>query len=100
MPNANPHCSRHLHTRPTKNREENRRDEITALTSKGIVPFEHEIEQTKGKYMKERPWLIGSVSALIKDVKPAQEIVDEMVKDAVERLNAGAALVTSVKAKL
>lgn len=54
--------------------------------------------------MKERPWLIGSVSALIDEVKPAQQIVDEMVQVAIERLQASAAFVSNngdkVKAKL
>lgn len=49
--------------------------------------------------MSERPWLLGSVSALIDDIKPAQEIIDEMVATAVERLQATSRLVSEPRAK-
>lgn len=43
--------------------------------------------------------MIGKVAALINDVVPAQQIVDEMVSDAAKILQDGASLV-STKAKL
>jgi hypothetical protein len=47
-------------------------------------------------------WLIGRVAALIHDIKPAQQIIDEMVGDAAEILNHGGKMVqaASMKAKL
>jgi hypothetical protein len=45
---------------------------------------------------------MGRVSALINDIKPAKEIVDEMVNDAAQILESGGKMVQSghVKAKL
>ena len=40
---------------------------------------------------------MGDVAALIKDVKPAKEIVDEMVAGAIERLKAAGGLVGKAK---
>ena len=37
-------------------------------------------------FMHARPWLMGKVSGLIKEVQTAQQIVDEMVKVAAEQL--------------
>lgn len=74
--------------------EENRQGEIKELTGKGIVPVEHEIEKKGREIMKERPWLMGSVSSVINDVKPAKEIVDEMIQGAVEHLQRAASLVS------
>lgn len=47
-----------------------------------------------------RPWLIGRVSALIHDVLPAKQIVDNMITEAVEIINRDASLVSKPKAKL
>jgi hypothetical protein len=47
-----------------------------------------------------RSWLLGRVSALIHDVLPAQEIVDNMVREAAEVLTRGGSLVQTNKAKL
>jgi len=79
--------------------EENRQGEIKELTGKGIVPFEHDIEKKGPKLMREGAWLIGSVSALINEVKPAKEIIDDMVATAVERLQATSKLVSEPRTK-
>lgn len=86
-------------------RENNRQKDIADLTSRGIVPFENEVANAGDNATKlsvqGRPWLMGSVSALIKDVLPAQEIVDNMVKEAVECLGrAQGFVVKDAKAKL
>ncbi|KAF8758992.1 2-nitropropane dioxygenase [Rhizoctonia solani] len=73
--------------------EENRREEIKELTSKGILPAEHDLEKNPGKSLEARTFLMGS------DVLPAKTIIDNMVKEAVERLQAGNTLLVS-KAKL
>ena len=75
--------------------EENRREEIKTLTSKGVIPNEHEMEQHPEKSLQARTFLMGSVSAVIKDVLPAKTIVDNMIKEAVERIQQGNGLLAS-----
>ncbi|KAK9390722.1 2-nitropropane dioxygenase [Lipomyces mesembrius] len=77
--------------------EKNRRDEIIKLTSQGKIPVPWELEQYEksGKEMPEiieeysYPYLMGEVSAVINDVKPAKEIVDDMVAEAEAMLTRG-----------
>jgi len=77
--------------------EENRRAEIKELTEKGVIPIQHEIERfekkvkagevsmpTPTEMMERRPWLMGQCAGAITDIKPAKQIVDDMVKDAIE----------------
>ncbi|RFU29406.1 hypothetical protein B7463_g6931, partial [Scytalidium lignicola] len=69
--------------------EENRRDEIKALTQKGIRPVEHDAEthDDSEEIMDNlHPFLMGVVAGMINEKKSAKEIVDEMVDGAVERL--------------
>ncbi|EGN96991.1 hypothetical protein SERLA73DRAFT_185253 [Serpula lacrymans var. lacrymans S7.3] len=77
----------------------NRQAEIKELTSQGIIPNNHEMEKHPEKSLQARTFLIGRVAALINDVLPAQQIVDEMVADASKILLHGASLVNA-KAKL
>ncbi|TIB74094.1 2-nitropropane dioxygenase [Wallemia mellicola] len=65
-----------------KDWEENRRDEIKELTSKGLVPHEVELEKRPEISAKTRMWLMGKVSGSIDKVETAKEIVDEMVTGA------------------
>lgn len=71
--------------------EENRREEIADLTSRGIVPYAHDSRKAKkegrivgGSFVKTRSMLMGQAAAAIHDVKPAAQIVDEMVRQAAE----------------
>ncbi|KAF9240592.1 2-nitropropane dioxygenase [Melanogaster broomeanus] len=82
-----------------ENWNNNRQAEIKELTSKGILPAMQEIEQHPEKSIEARAWLIGRVAALIDEVLPAQQIVDDMVSGAVKILQHNASLVT-VKSKL
>ncbi|KAJ7625478.1 2-nitropropane dioxygenase [Roridomyces roridus] len=68
--------------------EQNRQEEIKELTGKGIIPHEHEVDKHPEKSM-ERAWLMGRISALIKDVLPAKVIVENMVNEAAEQLQRG-----------
>ncbi|KAK9381363.1 2-nitropropane dioxygenase [Kockiozyma suomiensis] len=85
--------------------ENNRQLEIKTLTSEGKIPVPWEIEQYEqsGKDVPEMieeygfPYLMGEVAALVKDVKPAKAIVDEMVSEAEQSLTRGLKL---IKAKL
>lgn len=69
------------------------------MTSKGILPYIHDLEQHPEKSIEARAWLIGRVAALIHDILPAQQIVDDMVSDAAKILQQNASLVT-IKSKL
>ncbi|PBK72283.1 2-nitropropane dioxygenase [Armillaria solidipes] len=80
--------------------ETNRQVEIKELTSKGVIPANWDIEQHPEKSMEGRPWLMGKVSGLIKDILPAKDIVENMVNEAAEILQHNSSLVKSVKAKL
>ena len=77
----------------------NRQQEIKELTSKGIIPHEHELEKHPEKSLEGRTWLLGRVSALIHEVLPAKTIVDNMVNDAARVIQSNAAKV-KVQAKL
>ncbi|EJU03736.1 2-nitropropane dioxygenase [Dacryopinax primogenitus] len=79
--------------------ENNRQAEIAELTGKGIIPAEKDLEEHPEKSLEARPWLMGQVAGAIGSVKPAKEIVDEMVQGAVEQLRMGAGLVKG-RAKL
>ncbi|KIM39666.1 hypothetical protein M413DRAFT_447130 [Hebeloma cylindrosporum] len=74
--------------------EENRQAEIKELTSKGIIPHYKELENHPEKSLAGRPWLMGSVSAVINSVLPAQTIVDNMVSEAAQIIQRNAQLVT------
>jgi hypothetical protein len=74
-------------------RENNRQAEIRELTSQGIVPHEREIQKHPEKSLEGRSWLMGQVSALIHDVLPAQQIVDNMVNEASECLQRGGSMI-------
>lgn len=82
-------------------RETNRQAEIKDLTSRGVVPNDKELQEHPEKSLEARYWLMGRVSALIHDVLPAQQIVDNMVQEAVEVLQHGNSMVTKTfKSKL
>jgi hypothetical protein len=75
------------------NWEENRKDEIKKLTSKGVIPVEYDIEELEKQEKLDdetmdsaRPWLMGKVAAVVNEKKSAKAIVDEMVTEAVEML--------------
>jgi len=63
-----------------------REDEIKRLTEQGIVPLAKDMDDGKDV---DIPFLMGQVAAAIGDIKPAKEIMDEMVAEAVEVLSNG-----------
>ncbi len=79
--------------------EHNRQAEIKELTSKGIIPGEHDVNKHPEKSIQAVMFLMGDVAALIKDILPARVIVDNMVNDAAKILQDRSKLV-SVKPKL
>lgn len=64
---------------------------IRELCEKGIVPMEWDLEQ--GNEV-DVPFLMGQVAGAIKDVKPAGEIVEDMVREAAEMLRLGQGFLT------
>jgi NAD(P)H-dependent flavin oxidoreductase YrpB (nitropropane dioxygenase family) len=65
---------------------EEKPEEIRKLTKKGIVPMEHDIEEGKDT---DYPFIMGQVAAIVKDIKPADRIVQDMVSEAVDMLRVG-----------
>ena len=72
-------------------RNTNRQEEIKELTSKGIIPHDHELEKHPEKSLEGRSFLLGRVAALIHEVLPAKVIVETMVNDAAAIINSNAA---------
>ncbi|GAD95964.1 oxidoreductase, 2-nitropropane dioxygenase family, putative [Paecilomyces variotii No. 5] len=84
-----------------QNWEENRAQEIKELTSKGIIPIEHDMENLPDDidddYIdKARPYLMGKVAAVVNEKKSAKAIVDELVNDAVAELQKGNKLIAKL----
>lgn len=65
---------------------EDKPEEIKALTERGVVPLAHDMENGKDV---DIPFLMGQVAGVIRDIKPAREIVQDMVREAVEMLRLG-----------
>ncbi|KAI0781082.1 2-nitropropane dioxygenase [Trametes elegans] len=63
-----------------------RQQDIEEYTSQGKIPHEVELEKHPEKSMEGRMWLMGKVAGSIKDIKPAKEIVDELVNTAAASL--------------
>lgn len=77
-----------------ENWENERAQEIKELTSKGIVPVEHDLENLGDDVDDEtmdnaRPFLMGKAAAVVNEKKSAKAVVDEMVDDAVAWLKKG-----------
>jgi NAD(P)H-dependent flavin oxidoreductase YrpB (nitropropane dioxygenase family) len=66
---------------------EQRPEEIQKLTTKGIVPMMDDIEKDSDDV--DFPFLMGSVSAAVKTIQPAGDIVREMASQAIEVLQQG-----------
>lgn len=84
-----------------QNWEENRAAEIKELTSKGIIPVEHDFEKLGDDIDDEtmdnaRPWLMGKAAAVVNEKKSAKALVDELVGDAVKWINKGSKLVAKL----
>lgn len=75
---------------------ESQPEKIRELTDKGIVPLAYDMENDVDV---DPPFLMGQVSAVIQDIKPAKAIVDDMISEAIEMLNVGQSYMQQ-KAKL
>jgi len=79
--------------------ETQRQGEIAELIAEGKIPHDVELEKHPEKSLEGRMWLMGKVAGSINDIKPAKEIVDELVTTAAASLKTASALMT-FKAKL
>jgi len=84
-----------------QNWEENRAQEIKELTSKGVIPVEHDFEKLGDDIDDEtmdnaRPFLMGKAAAVVNEKKSAKALVDELVTDAVTWINKGSKLVAKL----
>jgi NAD(P)H-dependent flavin oxidoreductase YrpB (nitropropane dioxygenase family) len=73
---------------------ESRPEEIKALTEQGIVPMAKDMEDEKDI---DFPYLMGQVAGVIQEIKPAKDIIQEMVTEAVEMLKLGQSYTTGSK---
>jgi len=83
------------------NWEENRAAEIKELTSKGVIPVEHDFETLGDDIDDEtmdnaRPFLMGKAAAVVNEKKSAKALVDELVGDAVAWIQKGGKLVAKL----
>lgn len=65
---------------------EEKPEKLRDLIEQGTVPMMKDLEDGKDVDM---PFLMGQVAAIIKDIKPAKAIVEEMVAEAVEMIRLG-----------
>jgi NAD(P)H-dependent flavin oxidoreductase YrpB (nitropropane dioxygenase family) len=77
-----------------QNWEENRAQEIKELTSKGVIPVEHDFETLGDEIDDEtmdnaRPFLMGKAAAVVNEKKSAKAVVDELVNDAAKCIRNG-----------
>ncbi|CEH18813.1 2-nitropropane dioxygenase [Ceraceosorus bombacis] len=78
---------------------EDRPDEIKKLTSQGVIPVYHDLENDDEKGTAEEGarerYLLGKCASVIEDIKPAAQIIQEMVNEAVDVLQSGRELVVT-----
>jgi len=79
--------------------ETKRRSEMMKLTAKGIIPVKHDSKLRKeGKmvtptFKDAQCWLLGQCSGVINDVKPAKQIIEEMMNECVAILRKNNSLI-------
>ncbi|RYP53913.1 hypothetical protein DL768_001225 [Monosporascus sp. mg162] len=101
-----------------ENWENERQDEIKELTAKGVLPYEHDLENAMNKATGSgegsdsdgaaseediddmmdqfRPHLMGQCAALVNEQKSAKEVVDEFVNDASAALANGGKMISKL----
>jgi NAD(P)H-dependent flavin oxidoreductase YrpB (nitropropane dioxygenase family) len=93
------------------NWEAERQKEMKDLQAKGIIPYTKDVEERQAKggeitpeevkmMMENRPLLMGQCAGAIKDIKPAAQIINEMITDAISSLRASTALITPIRSRM
>ncbi|GFP53316.1 hypothetical protein ACSS6W_000821 [Trichoderma asperelloides] len=101
--------------------ETNRQQEMKELAAKGTIPYEADLDkvlnggdkpsivQTAEEANNDededpleqfRPFLMGKAAAVVNVQKPAKDVVDELVNDAVAQLKKGSQLIIGAQSKL
>lgn len=80
-----------------KSWEIDRPDQIKKLCDSGVVPMMKDMEDEKDV---DLPFLMGQVAGVIKEVKPARAIVQEMVTECIETLKSQQSYLSSASSKL
>ncbi|KAH7166519.1 2-nitropropane dioxygenase [Dactylonectria macrodidyma] len=80
-----------------------RQAELKELVSKGIIPWEHDLDVEESNpvedgegLLKYRRYLMGNCAALVNEQKPAKEVVDEFVNDAVAWIQKGNGMIAKL----
>lgn len=84
--------------------EQNKAEEIKSLTAQGIIPVYHDVESAEAagkpfslmQRAELQPLLMGECSAAVTEIKPAKDIIDDMVATAVAILKQNAACVAKL----
>ncbi len=76
---------------------EDRPEKIKELTDQGIVPLAKDMDEGVDV---DIPFLMGQVAAVIEDVKPARQIMEEMIREAVDMLRLGQTYIGGKESKL
>lgn len=63
-------------------------EKLRALAESGIIPYDKDVED--GVEEADRPFLMGQVAAVVDKIKPAAEIVEDMVNEAAARFQTAA----------
>ncbi|KAL6416180.1 hypothetical protein AUP68_00394 [Ilyonectria robusta] len=86
-----------------ENWETTRQEEMKGLLAKGIIPWEYDLDREDSDaiddgegLLKYRRYLMGNCAALVNKQKPAKEVVDEFVNDAVTWIEKGNRLITKL----
>ena len=81
--------------------EDNRQEEIKELTNKGILPVMHDVmkRQKAGEEVPlsmTRYWLMGQAAGAVKDVKPAADIMNEMIDGAIAIMRGNVGIISRI----
>ena len=76
-----------------------RREELMGLLEKGVRPVERDLEGEEDVEV-EIQFLMGEVAAMINDVKPAKDIVEEMIREASRYFTLGGSYMKGLGSKL
>jgi len=77
-----------------------RTQEKDELLAKGLIPYEVDMEARPEMSISALAWLMGRVAGSIKEIKPAKDIVDEMVTTAAKTLQVSNGFIIDNRAKL
>ena len=81
--------------------EDNRQEEIKDLTTKGILPAFHDQQKAEKEgnplpLTTTRYWLMGQGAGAVNDVKPAKEIINEMIDGAINIMRHNVSIVSRI----